>query len=456
MISARKPGMPLRRFANDREGNYTMMAAVILPTLVFAVGFSVNITQIGGSKSRLANALDSALTSTALDIYTGHIKEQDAEKTALSFLLANAPGGYLKPGSVHFSQFDIDQTAGTIDATVEATTSLAFPVFWTGSTYPLKVSSATVYSNKKVEVAMMLDITGSMYGWKLRDLKDAAKRAVSTFLDGQAAGSDRVRVSIIPYADAVNAGALSDMVYYETGYETGEPPSYGAMRSQLASGGKKKKRGKKGRGASYRPDNCATERKGMNQFNDTSPNAAMISRDYRLAFCPTAELKPLSTDSAALKATVDSFQANGFTAGHIGIQWAWYMLSPKWGKVLPTGSEPNNYNDKEVAKYAILMTDGEFNTAFAGVDQRSYTRGYQSQKSRSYAENLCTQMKKKGIEIFTIGFQLGSTNAKGVMSDCASPDSGTLKHFYDTYSGAELDAAFQAIAHNIQRLALTK
>ena len=43
------------------------------------------------------------------------------------------------------------------------------------------------------------------------------------------------------------------------------------------------------------------------------------------------------------------------------------MLSPKWADVLPAASAPLAYDPKKVAKYAILMTDGEFNTAFAGV-----------------------------------------------------------------------------------------
>lgn len=454
------------RFTRDRNGNFAMIAGVTLPALVLAVGFGVDIAQVSGSKSRLANALDAALTSTARDISTGHIKEKDAEKSALDFLLANAPGGFLIPGSVSFASFVVDSKAGTINATVDARTKLSFPIFNSGSDYSIKVSSATIYADKQVEVAMMLDITGSMGGRKLLELKNAAKRAIGTFLDGQAKGSNRVRVAIIPYADAVNVGDLSDLVYYETSYTTGEPPMLGAVDTTTTTStkGKKGKKGKQdkkdkkdkdSKGAGNNPDNCSTERKGMNQFNDTSPNAAKINRDYRLSFCPKSELQPLSADSAALKATVDNFQANGFTAGHIGIQWSWYMLSPKWAKVLPADSAPGKYSDKKIVKYAILMTDGEFNTAFADVPQRDNTRGGQSTRSRAYAEKLCIEMKKKGIEIFTIGFQLNSSSAKAVMQDCASPGTSS-KHYFDTSSGAELDAAFQEIAHNIQRLALTR
>ena len=39
---------------------------------------------------------------------------------------------------------------------------------------------------------------------------------------------------------------------------------------------------------------------------------------------------PLTDDAKALKSRIDTFVASGTTGGHIGTQWAWYMLSPKW------------------------------------------------------------------------------------------------------------------------------
>jgi hypothetical protein len=204
------------------------------------------------------------------------------------------------------------------------------------------------------------------------------------------------------------------------------------------------------------PDDCATERKGSQQFTDAGPYTAMVNRDYRLAFCPSAPLSPLSADAAALKKAVGKFSADGSTAGHIGIQWSWYMLSPKWAGVLPAASKPAAYNSKKSAKYAILMTDGEFNTAFAGVPKSDATRNAQASRSRNYAEQLCEAMKEDGIEIFTVGFMLKEAGARQVLGDCASPDHGSFKHYFETSSGVELDQAFQTIAGNIERLTITE
>ena len=423
----------LKRFRRDEAGNFALMLGATVPVLMIGVGFGVNLVQMTGTKQRMASALDAALVSTARDITSGKIKAADAKATALTFLETNAEGGFIVPGSVHFTKFIVDKASSTIEASAAARTKLAFAVFAMDAEQDIAVDAGTLYSDKKVEVAMMLDVTGSMAGQKLKDLKVAAKNAVSTFLAGQAAGSDRVRLSVVPYADAVNVGSLSNVIHYETGYTTAEPPK---LTDPVA--------------VSYHPDNCATERKGSNQFSDANPNAGKINRDFRLAFCPSAKLQPLTADKAKLNATIDSFVANGYTAGHIGVQWSWYMLSPKWKTVLPAASRPGNYNDKKVMKFAILMTDGEFNTAFAGVANGAATRGAQGARSRANAETLCAEMKKKGIEVFTIGFQLNTAAAKGVMKKCASDTS----NYYETSNGGELDAAFQEIARNIERLTI--
>jgi hypothetical protein len=281
-----------------------------------------------------------------------------------------------------------------------------------------------------------------MSGQKIKDLKTAAANALDAFLGGQDPSKPRVRVAIIPYADAVNTGSLKNTVYAEKDFTTGEPPA--PDDPLLASAGYKA------------PDDCATERKGTHQFTDASPYTALVNRDYRLEFCPAAALRPLSADIGALKKTVASFKASGSTAGHIGIQWSWYMLSQNWAKALPASAAPAAANPKKVAKYAILMTDGEFNTAFAGVSKKGATTGAQAARSRDNAERLCAEMRKAGIEVFTIGFMLKEANAKGVMKDCASDDTSSIKHYYDTSSGAELNQAFLDIARNIERLAITK
>jgi len=432
------------RLREERDGSFAVMIGVAAGVVMLAAGFSLNTVQLALTRSNLVNALDAAVTSTARDLTTGKILERDARANVEAFLFANGTRAFATADRLSLDRLVVDPVASTVSASASVDVDLVFPLFGAANVQKVQARSDAIYSDKKIEIAMMLDITGSMAGTKIEDLKTAAKNAVSTFLKGQDTARPRVRIALVPYADAVNTGALANVVYVESGRSApSEPPGLNDARPVAATA----------------PDKCATDREGDEQFSDAGPETAMVNRDYRLSFCPGAALKPLSADMSALHAAIDAFSAKGNTAGQIGIQFSWYMLSPQWAGVLPEASRPAAFDPKKVAKYAILMTDGEFNTAFAGVDHAD-RRGNpinvrnQPAKSREYAERLCAEMKRQGIEIFTVGFDIPES-AKAAMRNCASPDRGSVRHYFDASTGAELDDAYQTIASNIERLALT-
>lgn len=431
-----------RAFIRNEKGSFAIMTAAVLAALAMAAGFAINLAQLHSVKSNLRQALDAAVTSTARDITTGKIDVNDARDRVELFLKVNSDGDMIGGDRLVLDTLVVDKPSSTVEATAYVDVDLYFPLFGASDIRRVSNRSAAVYSDKKIEVAMMLDVTGSMGGQKIKDLKAAANNAIDAFLSGQDPAKPRVRVAIVPYANAVNTGALNNVVYSEQSYTpiTAEPPKLDDPVSASAYSA---------------PDNCATERKGLFQFSDANPYTAMVNRDYRLAFCPSAVLRPLTADIAALKNTVKGFSADGFTGGHIGVQWSWYMLSPKWKDVLPKAAQPGAYDPKKVAKYAILMTDGEFNTAYAGVPKNGSPTN-QATLSRTNAEKLCAAMRAEGIEIFSVGFQLTETSAKGVMKNCADKDTSSIRHYYEASSGTELNQAFLEIARNIERLAITK
>jgi len=451
------------RFSGDRRGNFAVMMALVCSVVVLAAGYGVNIAQLFMTRSNLLNALDAAVTSTARDLTTGHILEKDARPTVEAFLLANGGTGFAAADDISLDSLVVDKARGTVSAEASILVDLAFPLFGTADRQKVAVRSASLYSDKKIEVAMMLDVTGSMSGQKIRDLKAAATNAVNALLQGQGKTDPRVRVALVPYAEAVNAGRLaSDVVFIEKAGGSNLPPPIDATRKEIRAN------------TGAWEDNCATERKlmdGSADFSDDGPFSerlndqrrryiARINRDDRLEVCPRAAIEPLTADADVLKETIRDFSASGVTAGGIGVQWAYYMLSSKWRSVIKgagLGEGPADFDKKKVAKIAILMTDGQFNTAFAGRGAN------QGDKSRKNAEGLCGAMKEDGIEIFTIGFDLNSRDmqpweqeqAKAVLRNCASPDVSSIKHYYEASTGEELDAAYQEIIRNTERLYLT-
>ncbi|MHA6642899.1 TadE/TadG family type IV pilus assembly protein [Mesorhizobium sp. A623] len=461
-------------FARDRKGNFAIIFGVASSVLALAVGFAVDTAQLMNAKSALRNAVDAAVTSTARSITLGDITEADAPKMVKAFLTANSTGGILTYDQIVLDRLTIDRTAKTVEAAAHVDVPLYFPLFGMPNSRRVTNVGAAVYSDKQIEVAMMLDITGSMRKSgnkdKIGDLQTAARNAVEALLRGNVAGAEpRVRVAIVPYAEGVNAGGLAaNTVFYEKPGGPDLPPANsGATLVSLTSS----------------QDNCATERKmkdGRADFSDDAPDSirivrrngkdeeyfAKVNRDDRLEICPLANLVPLTADKDLLLATIRDFEADGVTAGGIAAQWGYYMLSPKWAPTIKSaglGVGPANFDSKKVSKVAILMTDGAFNTAFAGVpvsdDRNNQPQNDQSTKSRSYAESVCANMKKAGISVFTIGFALPtseSSQARAVLKDCATDDTSSLKHFYDVSTGPELDAAFKEIIANTERLALTK
>ncbi|QPC90268.1 pilus assembly protein [Mesorhizobium sp. INR15] len=440
-------------FARHSGGNFAVLFGLAASVLALGAGFSVNVSQLYNARSSLQGVVDAAVTSTARDLTTGVIKETDANKSVQNFLDANSTAGILEANQIVLDKLTLDKTANTVQADVHVDVALYFPIFGLGDKQRVTASTTSLYSDKTIEVAMMLDVTGSMAGQKIKDLRTAASNAVDSFIGNQDPSKPRVRVSIVPYANSVNAGALAaSSVYVETNVSQ-RKQAPGNASAQPASVS-----------ASY--GNCATERKGADQYSDAGPASSMVNRDFWLsqfakdsgtAACPVATLVPLTADPAALKNVIKNLVASGGTAGHVGVQWAWYMLSENWGSVMKASERPAKMDPKKVAKYAILMTDGEFNLSyFDATDASDVYNSAGKEPTRTAAKKLCAAMRAKGIEIFTIGFKLDEANAVTTLQDCANPDTGSVKHFYQAANGGELDSAFQTIARNIETLALTK
>ncbi|MER9298870.1 pilus assembly protein [Mesorhizobium sp. M0621] len=479
-------------FARDRGGNFAVLFGLAASVLALGVGFSVNVSQLYNARSSLQGVVDAAVTSTARDLTTGAIKEADANTSVQAFLDANSQAGILQADQIVLDSLIVSRTAKTVQADAHVDVALYFPILGMGDMKRVTASTTALYSDKTIEVAMMLDVTGSMAKRgnvdKIGDLKAAAKNAVQTMLQNQDPNNPRIRVAIVPYASGVNAGKLAENVYAEKQGSSDLPPVAGSPLLVAETGKNLLPSFSEyisiAGAAMPHPDNCATERKDKNGDADMSADGpdtvrtdgngkkyyALVNRDDHLGGggmnrCPGAEVIPLTADSGALLDSIGDFRAEGYTAGAIAIQWTYYMLSPQWRGAIKNaglGKGASDADAKKIAKVAILMTDGQFNTAFAGVGGSYNSQG---NLARDNAETLCGNMKNDGIEIFTIGFDLDDKDmsaterdqAKAVLKDCSSKDTSAVKrHFFDVSTGVELDAAFQEIIRNTEKVALTQ
>ena len=126
--------------------------------------------------------------------------------------------------------------------------------------------------------------------------------------------------------------------------------------------------------------------------------------------------------------------ASGRTAGHLGVAWAWYLLSPNWSGVWPASSAPRAYDESNALKVVILMSDGVFN------EEQYRPQGTSSEQ----AIRLCDEMRSRGIEIYSVAFQAPPAGQQ-TLKACAGDDG----RYFEASSNAELIAAYEDIADSL-------
>jgi hypothetical protein len=168
----------------------------------------------------------------------------------------------------------------------------------------------------------------------------------------------------------------------------------------------------------------------------------------------SAEVMPLSSSRDALEAKIEGLGAKGGTAGQVGTAWAWYMLAPDWGSLWPT-TGPVAYGTPDLRKVAVLMTDGEYNTEYTSDGILTGSPGAGSSPANSdsatQAKELCTNTKAKGIEVYTVGFQV-SSSAASLLRNCATEPTW----FYDAKNPEQLAQSYRDIALKLSALYLSK
>ncbi|TIS07967.1 MAG: pilus assembly protein, partial [Mesorhizobium sp.] len=129
-------------FARDRGGNFAVL-----------FGAAASVLALGS----LQSVVDAAVTSTARDLTLGIIKEADANASVQAFLDANSAAGILQADQIVLDKLTIDRTSKTVQVNAHADVGLYFPLFSVGDMQRVGASTTALYSDKKIEVAMMLD-----------------------------------------------------------------------------------------------------------------------------------------------------------------------------------------------------------------------------------------------------------------------------------------------------------
>jgi Flp pilus assembly protein TadG len=492
----------MMRFLNDKRGVIAMMFGLMFPVVIAAMGLGYDLAQAYMARARLSQALD----ASGLAVAGSNVADMQSRFEA--YMHANYPD--LKLGTVKGLSFT--QVGNDIIVTGTATVDTSF-MKWFGKNSLDVYATAQIHRELQgLEVALVLDNTGSMRGTKLANLKDAAKNLITTLEEAaeRSTEEDAVKIALVPYTMTVNVGntyasaawldsagqsTVARQMFSGTSainrlnlftsmsrtwggcvemraspYDVTEsPPTSDANTkyvpyfavdepdsSNSTYGGPYYN--------NYRPDgttstNWLTRQSNPNKYNGVPNRTGTNSIGYQYGPNSGCEIQPLTrlTDNfTGLRNAIDANSA-------VGMMWGWHVLSP-YGPF----ADGVAYGTERQKKIIILMTDGQnANVVINNNDLSAYSGiGYIWQNrigitggnaaTRAAAMDakqaaICANAKQAGITIYTIRLETPNADKTTIEGCATAPD-----YFYDVSSSTELDAVFYAIANSIQNLRLAK
>lgn len=389
-------------YRHGKDGSTAAIAAFALVPMAVMLGFAIDMQRANSVKSHLQVSADAAVLAGAREYYKGG--EYAADVTLAYFTEAIRSMSHGPNCSTPVITTDNSTAGVSISANCTIETTVGGII--SSDTWTLSTQSSARSQQSKLDLALMLDVSGSMSGSRIADLKVAANNAVDILLAG--AGNE-TRIALAPYSTAVNAGAYA---------EAAVGPDFDKTRANPT---------------------CISERPGKAKKKDDAPGEDKYV-GYSASYCPSATVQPLTDDADELHAQINNLSAGGATAGQLGVAWSWYAIAPKWKDFWPADSAPREYDEPDATKAVILMTDGAFN--------RTYDPKQGNSVNQSKA--MCKEMRKSGVTIYAVAFK-APPSGKAVLENCAT----SADTYFEPTNGDELIDVYGEIATNLSNLRLT-
>ncbi|MBL0933658.1 MAG: hypothetical protein IBJ07_02800 [Rhizobiaceae bacterium] len=183
-------------FWRSEAGNFGIMTAVLLPTLLAGVGMAMDTANIISAKSRLQNIADSAVLAASRE----NASDEERERLFDDFVASQ-----LTDSTIVSAQTDLNTREGLnyveVTGRVDARVGLfLMDRFGRGD---VTVTATSFRSTKTLEIAMVLDNTGSMGQAGINALKKASK-ALLAAVESDGDPRQDVKVALVPFVTAVN------------------------------------------------------------------------------------------------------------------------------------------------------------------------------------------------------------------------------------------------------------
>ncbi|MBL8637318.1 MAG: hypothetical protein JNN09_02350, partial [Alphaproteobacteria bacterium] len=411
-------------------GATAVVFALIIPVVVGSAGMAIDVANAYMVKQRLSHAIDAAALAAAA------MGGTDATAKVTRFFNQNYPEE--KIGATY--GLTVTVSGQNMTVTAQADYDTTFGRFMGIDTITVTSSATVTREVLGLEVALVLDVTGSMStNNNIGTLRTAATNFLNKLCPNTTCSS-LVKIGIVPFATAVNVGP----------YGLGKNPNGTTYDTAFVNN----------------PNNRSFNQSQSSQWwgcvlarstpQDTQNSTSTWKWDmYRYTpgnspnnGCNKSYILPLTGMKSTIQSRITGLQASGNTLSNLGMVWGYRVLSPE-----APFREGSAWDDVKTKKVALLMTDGDNNIGdtYSAYGPWSTLRLTDHDLDVKLAAT-CENMKADGITIYTITFTSGINAAtKNYFRNCASDSS----KYYDAPSQANLLDAFERISRELSNIHLT-
>jgi Flp pilus assembly protein TadG/uncharacterized protein YegL len=393
----------ISRLMADRDGNFAMTTAILLPVLFGAGSLAVDISSAAMSKRQLQEAADSAALATASALADGKIDTSGAAAFAKDFI-AGQMANYLS-----------DTTALKNATTATATKSTS----GAATSYSVDISSS---------YTMQFSGLAQVAGFKSTTIGASSQTA---------SGYSETQGSVSMFLALDKSGSMGDPTSTVNASQPTRTYEYTYTETYTYDCGTKKKpktcTGTRQATATATETNYYTKIEALklavgsltNQLETADPThiyarTGAVSYDIK-EYSPSN----LAWGTSAVSTYVNALSANGGTNSSDAMDTAYTSLIAKNSAGNDSEDAIHYAKTKQVPKkYIVFMTDGDNNAS-------SYDTN---------TKKTCDAAKAKDIEIYTVAF-MAPSNGQSLLKYCATDGS----HYFQAESMADLLAAFKKI-----------
>jgi Flp pilus assembly protein TadG len=407
----------LTRFCDNAQANVAPIFAIAMIPILGLTGTAVDYSNATAARTALQAALDT--TALMLSKEANGLTQDQLNTKATQYFDANITNVEVK-NRVVSPVFSTPQAGNfVLNISVTASADLRFMSIFGHTSLPISSSTEVKWGIKRLELAMVLDNTGSMANNnKMTNLKTAANNLLTTLKNAAKKAGD-VKVAIIPFDVTVKPGTTyKDEFWIDFGQNGISKNSW---------------------------QGCVQDRDKTNGINNNTKDTTPVQGDDHTWF-PAVQcgslvtLMPLTdvfedAPLQTLRDKITEMTPAGNTNTTIGLVWGWHALTSNLPLTQGAALAP------DLDKVIIMLTDGD-NTE----DRWSTTSSTIDDRMRM----TCNRLRDTtNIKVYTVRVINGNAD---LLRDCATKEN----MYYNVTQADQLNNVFSSIAQQLATLRISK